>query len=134
MLQLPLISVFLLIVPFSISRGRFYNDYIYLDEEEIDVFKLSKTKLFEFSDGDIGHISSLSLQKAKNAYLALVDESDEKTYLINGMGAIVQGFPVVGSTPMLVEDLDLDGKPEMIIGDPEGNIYFYSFSEGEVVQ
>ena len=111
-----------------------YNDYIYLDEEEIDVFKLSKTKLFEFSDGDIGHISSLSLQKAKNAYLALVDESDEKTYLINGMGAIVQGFPVVGSTPMLVEDLDLDGKPEMIIGDREGNIYFYSFSEGEVVQ
>lgn len=42
-----------------------YNDYIYLDEEEIDVFKLSKTKLFEFSDGDIGHISSLSLQKQR---------------------------------------------------------------------
>lgn len=111
-----------------------YYDYIYLDEEEIDVFKLSKTKIFDFSNGEIGHISSLTYQQAKNAYLALVDESSEKTYLINSLGAIVQGFPVVGSTPMVIEDLNMDGKPEMIIGDSEGNVYFYSFSEGEIVQ
>lgn len=110
-----------------------YDDFIFLDEEEIDVYKLSKTKLFSFSDGDIGHISSISIESAKNVYLAVTDESDEKTYLINSLGSVVNGFPVVGSTPMHVEDLNLDGKPELIIGDQEGNVYFYSFSEGEVI-
>ena len=105
-----------------------YNDYVFVDEGTVSVFKLTKSSLFEFENGDIGHFSSIDILNNGSLIIGITDESNEKTYLINDKGEIIEGFPVEGISPMNVFDLNGDGKYELIIGDKEGNIYFYSFN------
>ena len=52
--------------------------------------------------------------------------SSNKIFLINNNGMLMKGFPVKGSTPFSIDDLNNDGKNYLVTGSRDGNIYVYS--------
>lgn len=107
--------------------GDVYKDYVFLDEEKIYAFKLTKSKIFEYENSDIHHIERLFFANtSQGAFIGFNDLPNQKSYLLNGSGNLIEDFPVEGSTPLNVFNLDGKNDFRLIIGDQSGSVYFYS--------
>lgn len=106
-----------------------YNDFIFVDEGTVSAFKLTKSPIFEYENSEINHFSDVSILQNTTSYIGITDESSGLTYLLDSNGNLLDGFPIEGDSPMTIKDINNDGKQELIIGDSEGNVYFYSFGK-----
>jgi hypothetical protein len=58
--------------------------------------------------------------------MALRSEFSDKTWLLKLNGSVVFGFPVKGSGPAVLDELNLDGNKSLFLGGSDRFFYVYS--------
>ena len=127
-----------IIVNQSLSADHLFNtgnvsssktkDVLFYDQEKLSVYSLTKSKVFEISDLDFK--PSFGLQtfplNSSNNVIAITDKEALKIYLFEQNGQLIDGFPMEGSTPVLIDDLNNDGSSNLIFGNESGALFIYS--------
>ena len=57
--------------------------------------------------------------------ITLHSVSENKTWMLDGNGEILNGFPVKGNTDSVIESFSSDQKSYLVIGSSDGNLYVY---------
>ena len=72
------------------------------------------------------NLTDVQLNKiGEQHYLSITDIQSSEAYLFRAPDDIAEGFPVYGITNGVIEDIDLDGKLNYLIGGDSGMIYNY---------
>ena len=58
-------------------------------------------------------------------YIGVVSEKNNKLYLFDDNGVLMDGFPKTGKTLFCLGDLNNDGTLNVVAGSPDGSIYVY---------
>lgn len=102
-------------------------DILLQEDEKITIHSWNKELLFE-------HIFSSPLTSSPLAFtlkdrsirLGILDKASNQVYVINPDGLMNDKFPVTGSTLFMMEDINNDSYPEIVVGNPFGKIYSYT--------
>lgn len=102
------------------------KDIVFLDEGKIYAYKLSKKPITEISNIDFIPDYGVQFYHVKDKIIyALTHAKSKKVYAYNLDGNLYDSFPIEGTTPCLIVDLDNDNNYELIVGDALGSLYFY---------
>ncbi|MCH1437718.1 MAG: hypothetical protein L7U70_06510 [Flavobacteriales bacterium] len=72
------------------------------------------------------NLTDVQLNKiGEQQYLSITDIQSSEAYLFRAPDDMTEGFPVYGTTNGVLEDIDLDGKLNYLIGGDSGMIYNY---------
>jgi len=65
------------------------------------------------------------LQPTKNVYISITETQEKKVYLYDSNGVLLPGFPVYGTSPAILGDVDKNGKLNLLVkgGDKELLLY-----------
>ncbi len=109
------------------ADGNKEPDYIFLDGKELIAYNSQLALIFrlEFDSPMNGPIQLLSIKNGEPV-MGVRSESSDKTWLIKMDGKIYSGFPVKGSTPLLIDELNMDGHKHLITGGKGHLLYVYS--------
>lgn len=103
------------------------KDMVFFDESKIYGYSLSKKKIFEVDNIDFPPKYGVQVHNLKEyTFISVSDINTRKCYFYDTAGNLLDGFPVEAVSPALVEDVDNDGRFELIVGDQLGSMYFYS--------
>ncbi len=102
-------------------------DCVVLSATSLQAFKMSGAILFSV---DLAESQSYSIQLflfPKNAVrIGLTDPQAEQLLLYEANGAVRNGFPIYGSTPFAVGDMNSDGYFNLITAGKDGFMYAYA--------
>jgi len=59
--------------------------------------------------------------------IALVAPKEKRVFLINQYGNLIENYPFSGSTLVCVDDFNLDGNLNLVVGNQQGKLLMYSF-------
>ena len=108
--------------------GDGFRDYIFLDNQKLEVYKTPNNKLFEHSFG--ANISDPPIYfyfSENDRKLGINSEENNRIYLLNGNGEMHQGFPLRGDTPFTIGYLGgEDNNFHLIVGDKTNFLYNYN--------
>ena len=108
---------------FDLNNDR-KNEFILIDENEIRVFDMEKNKLFETEiESNITAAPLLFKMPDKSKKMGIVTASN--IYLIDDTGSIVEDFPLHGSTPFIISDLNNDNSLNLVVADQQV-LYMYN--------
>jgi hypothetical protein len=104
------------------------RDYIFVDEEELEIFKDPESKLFDYSfDHAVTEAPSYYYFSYNDRKLGIADRQAGKIYLFNSEGEQYEGFPLQGSTPFTIGFLGNDHKYfNLLVGTKENFLYNYT--------
>lgn len=77
----------------------------------------------KFDSGEFSNLSMIRL--ADEAFISVLNNEEQKVYLVNGQTEMIEGFPVFGEKHPLLCDLDQDNRPNVVVGGADGTIYNY---------
>ena len=101
---------------------------ITLSEKEIKTFSSSGDPIFTRSvSGDVTEIQFFKFAGNTNR-IGYTEKGANQIYLINTGGEIVDGFPLYGSTPFSIGDMNKDGNYNLVVGGDDGFVYTYAVS------
>lgn len=100
------------------------NDFVFNYENTVRIIDTDKKELYENEfENPITHAPLFFKLSNKTTRLGVVTEN--QIYLINPQGEIESGFPLAGSTPFSIEDINNDNTSNLVVA--HGNmIYTYS--------
>ena len=100
------------------------DDYsVYLNDSELRIESNGELIRKSF---DAEQLKQLSIARMNDhIYISFLAEKEQKVYLLNEDGELVDGFPVFGEHKPLLFDLDQDGKPNIIVAGKDGTVYNY---------
>ncbi|MCO6499707.1 MAG: hypothetical protein J5I47_04915 [Vicingus serpentipes] len=103
------------------------NLYLFTYENKVKVVDEDKKPVFEIElENTISYRPLFFTTTNKAALIGLV--SNRQIYLFNSEGKMIEGFPLAGSTPFSIADLNNDKTLNLVVGD--GNkIYTYNLEE-----
>ena len=105
---------------FSYSR----EHRILVESENLKVNGSQMNLLHSFDTDDL---TEANIYKSESQYyLSITDLKSSLAYLFRAPNDIVEGFPLYGTTSGVLEDLNLDGKLNFIVGGESGIIYNYA--------
>ena len=100
------------------------NDYIFTSNNMINVFDFEKNKLFETEiESDIITSPLFFRMPDKSTKIGLVTSSN--IYLFNEAGTMNDDFPLSGSTPFNITDLNNDNTSNLVVADKD-ILYMYN--------
>lgn len=110
------------------ADGDGLKDFIYLDDDKLEVYKSKNNKLFEHTfDASISGPPIYFYFSASDRKLGVVAEQKNRIYLLNGKGEMHRGFPLKGSTPFTIGYLEeQDNNFHLIVGDETNFLYNYN--------
>ncbi|MGI8893356.1 MAG: hypothetical protein ACR2GN_07830, partial [Bacteroidia bacterium] len=124
------------VVPFSPNHYFIFQDinsdqvkdYIFLDNNGVAVFNKDNSGIFNhsFNQGVIGKARFYPFSTGKGK-IGTASIGANEIYLLSDDGSMYDGFPLKGSTPFIIADLNKDGSRKIITGSVDGNIYVYNF-------
>ena len=106
-------------------------DFVAIDDRTINVFKTNKKVLSTIDEIEFTPaygVQSFSLGEKKSINIIL-DKAEGKVFGYNETGVLMTGFPIDGNSAALVDDIDVNGIYELIIGDKLGSVYIYSIGK-----
>ncbi|MDP4267355.1 MAG: hypothetical protein Q8880_07970, partial [Bacteroidota bacterium] len=93
------------------------REFIFISNKQVKAFDQSKKQIFSLN---INFTSTYEpdyyLLRDNIGKIGLVNTEDKEIYLINNKGKIDEGFPLRGSTPFVIEDLNNNDIPDLIVG------------------
>ncbi len=102
------------------------KDIVFLDEGNIYAYKLSKKAITEIKNIDFNPDYGVQFFHANDKIIyTLTNAKNKKVFAYNIEGNLYDNFPIEGSTPCILVDLDNDNRYELIVGDALGSLYFY---------
>lgn len=106
-------------------------DFLVRAENYLKAFKTNKEIIFSIEDIEAQTSYPIeTLQLGKTQFISFIsDKIQNKCFAYKSDSELFNGFPIDGSTPVLIEDLNGDGTPNLIIGDKIGSVYIYSIIE-----
>lgn len=105
--------------------GNGFRDFVFIDENRLDVFRNNRTKLFSYQ-----FVHNIELPPAyyhfgaNDRKLGVVDRKDNLIYLFNGNGSIYRGFPLKGRSPFTIGYLKQPGGSFNLLVGSEGNLLY----------
>jgi hypothetical protein len=104
------------------------KDYIFVDNNNIDVFRQNKSKIFSYVFAHAIKEKPVYFRfSSSDRKLGLVDKEDQNIYLLNSNGSVYKGFPLVGTTLFSIGYLeDSEGSFNLIVGGRNNFLYNYS--------
>jgi hypothetical protein len=100
-------------------------EYIFLEDNELSVFTYDKSLLFSYVFSDTITQAPFYLNDADgHGRIGVVSDNKEELYLLNGSGLLPEGFPLRGTKPFVIGDLNKDNTLLLISGEGK-NIYAY---------
>ncbi|MFP4619981.1 MAG: DUF3352 domain-containing protein [Bacteroidales bacterium] len=108
------------------SDGR--KDFIYLDDNKLEVYQSPESKIFEHAfETEISSAPIYFYFSRNDRKLGIVSKQKNRIYLLNGNGEMHNGFPLKGSTPFTIGNLDEeDNNFNLIVGDQTNFLYNYN--------
>lgn len=105
-------------------------DFIYVDKNKLWVYNISGNKEFSFKfDATINKSPAFYKFSAKQNYIGITDVENQKIYLIDNKGDIVQGFPLRGKTKFSIGYLNRSAKNfSLIVGGDDQYLYNYTLN------
>jgi hypothetical protein len=101
-------------------------EFIFMDANELSVFTEDKSLLFSYVFSDtITQPPFCLTDPAGHRRIGVISESKDELYLLNESGALPEGFPLRGTTPFCMGDLNRDNTLQLISGEGK-NIYAYT--------
>lgn len=103
------------------------KDILLQEDSKITIHSWNKELLFEhiFTSDLTSPLMSFTL-KDRSIRLGILDKSNNQVYVINSDGLINDKFPVTGSTLFMMEDINNDSYPEIVVGNPFGKVFSYT--------
>jgi signal peptidase I len=108
---------------FDVNNDQF-SDYVFSSDNTLKVINNDKTILFETEFDQVITSNPLSfkmLDKTKRIGVATTSE----IYLFNSFGSLEPDFPLTGSTPFSIGDINNDNVLNLVVGD-KNRIYTYN--------
>ncbi len=103
------------------------RNYIFLDSNTLEVYDRDNTLVFgKAFDKDILHSLRYFPAATGPGTLGIVAATSNEIYLIQNDGSFANGWPLKGSTPFQIIDLNSDGNKNVIVGSYDGNVYVYT--------
>ena len=104
------------------------KDYIFLDENRLSAYNQDKTEIYNFSfPNDIEQAVIYFNFSYSDRKLGIVDDRDNKIYLLNKDGSLYKGFPLEGSTLFSIGYLEREeGEFNLVVGGRNNFLYNYS--------
>lgn len=100
----------------DLNNDRSY-EYIYLDEDKLQVFGQQKEKIFDADfNGKTGTLFQYFSHLGKYGRIAVLDREEKKIYLYLDAGGLATDFPLNGTTLFWIDDVNSDGINEVIVG------------------
>ncbi len=103
------------------------QDYVFLDGKELIAYNKALTLIFrkEFETTMSGKLNVFEMNEKQKAF-GFVSDVSNKCWLVKTDGSVYPGFPVKGSGEMVIDELNMDGKKNLLIGSSENNFYVYT--------
>lgn len=104
------------------------KDVIVFDEAKLSAYSLSKKEIFNLKDLEFTPSFGLQMYSLteSNNVIGITDKNLQKIYLYSQFGELMQGFPMEGNSPILIDDINNDGTKNLIIGNGNGSLFIYS--------
>ena len=101
-------------------------EYVLIEDNEVRVLNTDLKELVSFRP-DSAISSSAYGYRLTNGEIELgfCSKAANEIFLLDKTGNLHEGFPLYGSTPFAVGDLNKDGQMELIVGSKDGHIYAY---------
>ncbi|MBL4652582.1 MAG: DUF3352 domain-containing protein [Flavobacteriales bacterium] len=102
------------------------DKYILIDDNELRSLD-NELKELTYFETDSAITSNASVHRLPNnvTEIGFSSAAANEIYLLNNAGALHNGFPLYGSSPFTIGDLNKDGQLELIVGSKDGHIYAY---------
>ena len=97
---------------------------ILVEDEDLQVNGSEINLQYSFDTNDL--TEAIIYKSEAQYYLSITDLKSSQAFLFRAPHDIVEGFPLYGSTNGFLEDLDLNGKLNFIVGGESGIIYNYA--------
>jgi hypothetical protein len=102
-------------------------EFIFLEDEKLNVFSNNQSKLFSFKFGESIDSKPLIYQfSGTDRKIGIVSRNENLIYLINNNGELYEGFPLQGNTPFSIGDFgDSLSRFNLIVGSRDNFLYNY---------
>ncbi len=105
------------------------KEYILLQGQELMVHGADKEQRFGYTfDSTITTPPVVAKGPKGKGKVGVLDRKNAEAYLFDRSGSLHEGFPLFGTTPFSVGDINKDGYLELVIGSEEGTLYGYSLN------
>ncbi len=102
-------------------------DFIFMEGHEITAYNKDLTLIYRKSfDQELSGSIQLEILKHDRPALMVRSETAGKTWLLKPDGTVYPGFPVTGGAPGIVDELNLDGNKNLLVGGNEKQLNAYS--------
>jgi len=103
------------------------QDYIFFDNKILKAYSSDMSLIYrkEFDSNMSGGIQLLTLKNGVQV-MGLRSAESDKIWLIKPDGTVYNGFPVKGSTKIVIDELNMNGNKQMIAGGREHFLYVYA--------
>ena len=105
------------------------SDFLFVDENEIYGYKMTKNQIFKIEGLDFnitGKPKVYDLSNKADKIITFTQKDQENVYAFSNDGQAIENFPLNGVSEPLIEDLNEDGKMELLIGNKTGSLFIYS--------
>ncbi len=101
-------------------------DFIFTDENKLEVYERNKNKLIDYSfDNDISESAIYFKFPGNRKKLGIVTSGSSQIFLINSDGSLYDGFPLVGSSQFSIGSLKGNNKFNLFVGTKDNFLYNY---------
>ena len=102
------------------------KDYIFVDENKLEVYTLSGKKIIDYTfSSNITNKPVYYEFPGNNKKLGIVDSITNELFLINSDGTLYDGFPLYGKTLFSIGSLKLNRKFNLFVGTNNNLLYNY---------
>ena len=100
--------------------------YVLVEDNEIRVLNSELNEFISFKPDSTISSSVFSYKFTDGRVeLGFSSAAANEIYLLDSKGNLHEGFPLYGSSPFTIGDLNKDGQMELIVGSKDGHIYAY---------
>ncbi len=103
------------------------KDILLHEDDKTTIHSWNKELLFEHVFNRMIEIAPMAfLLKDRSVRIGALNLEENQIYIINTDGLMNDKFPVAGSTLFMMDDINNDGYPEIVVGNPYGKIFSYT--------
>ncbi len=111
---------------FEDVNGDGRKDYIFLDQNQLDVYNMDGSKVFSYIfKTNISQPLIIADFSSSDHKIGVVSSSDSKIYLFNQQGSLQYGFPLEGRTAFSIANMKESNMYNLIVGGKENFLYNY---------
>ncbi len=101
------------------------KDFIFSMGTSLKGFHRDSTKAFSLTMADTLSYPPQFFTINEKPYIGYVSQQTNQIFLVDQEGTFYPGFPLKGSTPFSIDDINNDGELELVVGGKNGVVYLY---------